>query len=348
MKDKYDVIIIGAGPAGLSCAKVLAEGGKSVLVLEKNNKIGLKVCAGGLVVRTEEENFQFLENADSIFCSINFYFSKTCRKLIKDNPIIATIGREKLGKIMLKKALKSGVEVKIGMEVKKINENSIIINEQKIKFNYLIGADGSNSMVRRSLGIKTKKMLITLQYVVPQKIQKFKEMEYFFDSKMINNYFWIFPHKDYTIVGGAYYPKTVFKKHFNFKNTFEKWLKNRQIRVEGLKLESFPINFDYQGYQFGNKFLIGDAGGFASGLTGEGIYFAMVSGTEVAKKIIDSQYNCPEISKILKIKRKHEYFHRKVNFLNDIFPNFGFKIMSFSLKYKWFKKHSLNFLFSFK
>ena len=48
---KYDVIIIGAGPAGLSAAKILAENGKTVLVLEKNKVIGPKVCAGGLTTK---------------------------------------------------------------------------------------------------------------------------------------------------------------------------------------------------------------------------------------------------------------------------------------------------------
>ncbi|MCK4591997.1 NAD(P)/FAD-dependent oxidoreductase [Candidatus Parcubacteria bacterium] len=338
MKDKYDVVIVGAGPAGLSYAEVLARNGKSVLVLEKNNKIGPKICAGGLTAKVEEENLMSLKNADNIFYSMEFHFSKTCRKLIKDKPIIVTIDRKKLGRMMMKKMLKRGAEVKIETEVKEISENSIIINEQEIKYDYLVGADGSNSTVRKFLGVKTKKMLITLQYVIPQKNQNFKKLEYFFNSKILNNCLWIFPHKDYTIVGGGYCSKTVSKKPFNFKNTFEKWLKNHQIKTDGLKLESFPINFDYQGYQFGNKFLIGDAGGFASGMTGEGIYFAMVSGKEVAKKIIDPQYDCPEISKISKIKRRHEYFFEKVNFLNNILPNLGFKIISFLLNYKWFKK----------
>ena len=338
MKDKYDVVIVGAGPAGLSCAETLAKGGKSVLVLEKNHKVGPKICAGGLTTKVEDENFVSLKNADNIFYSIKLYFSKTCRKLTKDNSIIATIDREKLGKIMLEKALKNGAEIKIETEAKEIRENSIIINGQEIRYNYLVGADGSNSMVRKFLGIKVEKMFITLQYTIPQNIQKFKEMEYFFNSKILSNYFWIFPHKDYTMVGGGYFSKTVLKKSFNFRNAFEKWLKNHQIKTDGLKLESFPINFDYRGYQFGNKFLIGDAGGFVSGLTGEGIYFAMVSGREVAKKIIDPQYDCPEISRILKIKRRHEYFFEKVNFLNDLSSNLGFKILSFFFNYKWFKK----------
>ena len=339
MKDKYDVIIVGAGPAGLSCAEVLAKGGKSVLVLEKNHKVGPKICAGGLTAKVEEEKILSLQNVDKIFYSIKLHFSKTCRKLTDPNPLVATIDRGKLGRIMLEKAVKNGAEIETGIEVKEIKRDSITANGREIKYNYLVGADGSNSTVRKFLGLKTEKMLATLQYTIPQGIQKFKEMEYFFDSKILNGYFWIFPHKDYATVGGGYCSKTVFKKPFSFKNAFEKWLKDHQIKTDGLKLESFPISFDYQGYQFGNKFLIGDAGGFASGLTGEGIYFAIVSGQEVARKIINPQYSCPEISKILKIRKKHEYLFKKVNFLNNIIPNLGFNIISFLLNCKWFKKN---------
>ncbi|MCK5475093.1 MAG: NAD(P)/FAD-dependent oxidoreductase [Candidatus Pacebacteria bacterium] len=337
MKNKYDVVIVGAGPAGLSCAETLANNGKSILVLEKNNKIGHKICAGGLTVKIEEESIVFLKNADNVFYSMKLHFSKACRKLDRNNLVTATIDREELGKIMLKKVLKGGVEVKTETEVKEINENSIIVNGQEIKFDYLVGADGSNSTVRRYLGVKTKKMLVTLQYVIPQKIQNFKEMEYFFNSKILNGYFWIFPHKNFTAVGVAYYPKNV-QQNTCVKKCFEKWLEKYKIKIGGLKLKSFPISFDYRDYQFGNKFLIGDAGGFASGATGEGIYFAMVSGKEVAKKIIDPQYDCSEILKILKIKRKQEYFFEKIGFLNNIIPNLGFNILSFFLNYKWFKK----------
>lgn len=338
MKDKYDVVIIGAGPAGLSCAEVLAKGGKSVLVLEKNHKVGPKICAGGLTAKVEEDKFLSLQNVDNIFYSFKLHFSKMCKEISDSNPLVATIDRGKLGEIMLGKVLKSGAEVKIETEVKEIKENSIIANGQEIKYNYLIGADGSNSTVRRFLGVKTEKMLITLQYIIPQDIQNFEEMEYFFDSKISSCYFYIFPHKDFTMVGGGYCSKTVFKNPFGFKNTFEKWLKDHQIKTDGLKLESFPINFDYQGYQFGNKFLIGDAGGFASGLTGEGIYFAMVSGKEVAKKIINPQYDCSGISKILKIKRDHENFFKLINFLNNFSPNLGFKIVLFFYDLPLFKK----------
>lgn len=46
MDKHYDVIIVGAGPSGLSAAKILAQNNKKVLVLEKNSIIGPKVCGG--------------------------------------------------------------------------------------------------------------------------------------------------------------------------------------------------------------------------------------------------------------------------------------------------------------
>lgn len=47
-KKYYDVVIIGAGPAGLACATGLARSGLSILILEQKDNIGPKVCAGGL------------------------------------------------------------------------------------------------------------------------------------------------------------------------------------------------------------------------------------------------------------------------------------------------------------
>ena len=57
----------------------------------------------------------------------------------------------------------------------------------------------------------------------------------------------------------------------------------------------------------GNKFLIGDAGSFASALTGERIYFAMPLGEDVAKTIINKDHNPLLIKRVLEIKRKHGF-----------------------------------------
>ena len=44
--ESFDVVIAGAGPAGLKCAETLGGSGLGVLVLERENAVGRKVCAG--------------------------------------------------------------------------------------------------------------------------------------------------------------------------------------------------------------------------------------------------------------------------------------------------------------
>ena len=48
--EHHEVVVVGAGPAGLKAAELLGKAGKDVLVIEKNKeeRIGDKPCAGGL------------------------------------------------------------------------------------------------------------------------------------------------------------------------------------------------------------------------------------------------------------------------------------------------------------
>ena len=54
MNNKFDIIIIGAGPGGLECAIQLNNSNLSVLIIEKNDIIGPKICAGGLTGLTSD------------------------------------------------------------------------------------------------------------------------------------------------------------------------------------------------------------------------------------------------------------------------------------------------------
>lgn len=328
---KYEIIIIGAGPGGLKAAEILAKKGKQVLVLEKNSVIGDKVCAGGLTLKDFELGIPE-RIVDKKFKKVILHTPLQKTTIKEKKVFLATVDRIILGNWMAQQAEKAGAEIKTNSRVTKINKNSVIVNKEEIRFNYLIGADGSNSMMRTSLGLKDQQVGLAMQY----KVNKvFKNLEVFLDyDKFGPWYSWIFPHKDYTFFGTGGNPKTTNMKIL--KKNFNKWCRDK-FDIKKAEFQAHTIRYGYEGHKFGKKFLIGEAAGFASSLTGEGIYFAMLSGIDVAKKIINPKYKCRNIEHILKVKKiedgiiKHWEKHK-------ILTEIEFELTALLTKSKWIDK----------
>jgi len=298
--EQLDVVIVGAGPAGLRAAKILSEGGRKVVIFEKNPEVGHKICAGGLTSKIFDLGIP-ISLADKVFYSIKIHCFGRTHRIKRDKLLVATVSREKLGQWMVEQ-LNHRVEIMVNSETVEIKDDHLILKTgQRVGFNYLIGADGSLSVVRKHLGLKSKRMAIGMQYNIPQVLD---ELELFLDPKVFGSrYVWIFPHQKYTSVGCGY---DLEEKREKVLENFQRVLRENNISIKGTELETHPINFDYQGFIFGNKFLIGDAGGFSFGLAGEGIYPAIVSGAEVARKILNPGYKCPRIKKLLAVKSIQE------------------------------------------
>ncbi len=116
-------IIIGAGPGGLACAKRLAEQGREVLVLERREVIGPKVCAGGI---TWSGLVQVVPEAlfENTFPDQYVRTNLQHIRISEQEPIIATINRTKLGQWMADKALAAGARIMTGAMVQRIDQGS--------------------------------------------------------------------------------------------------------------------------------------------------------------------------------------------------------------------------------
>ena len=182
----YEIIIVGGGPAGLACAKIAADRGMKTLVIERKNTLGKKVCAGGITwngliqkipgfVPEKEFPAQFLHS--------KFQQAKISAK----TPIIATINRMKLGQYMADVSQTAGAEIRTSCRVNAIDKDTVtVINRdnksaEKIKYRYLVGADGSSSLVRRYLGIPVVFSGVGINYQVSG---DFSEMQWHFDSTL--------------------------------------------------------------------------------------------------------------------------------------------------------------------
>jgi flavin-dependent dehydrogenase len=303
--EMYDVVIIGGGPAGLFCAKVLSGSPLRVLLLEKQEAFGEKLCAGGLTLK----DLELLPLPDHIIEQKIFQFSIHSKKrhahTATDVPFVFTVNRRALGAYQRSLLEGTSVEVRTGSQVIEIAGNRVVLKSgESFEFRYLVGADGCSSVVRRHLGLKPGKRLIGYQYTIPVSVEH-PELEMFMDASRFHLWYaWIFPHGNTIAVGCCCDPSIT--DHKRVKAKFLEWLEERKIDPGGAILESYPIAYDYRGIQFGNIFLAGEAAGLASGFTGEGIYQSLVSGREVAQMIMDPDHDPSRLNQLLKYNRTLE------------------------------------------
>lgn len=330
MENKYDVIIIGAGIAGLECAKNLAGSNLNVLVLERNKEISRKTCAEGITSHDLKYIPKSFINSD--FQKIIIHYCKKKIVFPQKGGIISTINREsflnyKVGN--LKRI--NNIEILTGTPVSKIISNNLLklSNGKNLSFKFLIAADGSNSIVRKYLNLPLKKFELAIQYIIPK---TFKDFEVHLDNKLFGTgYLWIFPNKDYTSIGCGTDLK--FMKSKILKDNFDLWLKEHNFDISNAKFEAALINYDYRGYRFDNIFLAGDAAGLSSGITGKGIYSASLSGKQIAMDIIGTSRGPNLIKTWLKKKKQQEkyMFFLKSPFLRRI-------LFSLSMNHLFIKK----------
>jgi geranylgeranyl reductase len=297
----FSVVIIGAGPGGLACARILAEHGTDVLVLEKMDRAGPKVCGGGItwdgLIKRVPDNL--IEGAFPVQ-HIKSNYQKAA--IQAPDPIVATIRREVLGEWMCSQAEKKGAVIKTSCRVNGIDPGSVTTNQGTFRYRYLVGADGSNSIVRKHLGLKSKNLGIGIHFQVPG---NFEKMEWHLNSSLFNNgYGWIFPYKDMASVG--IYGARPYNNPKKMLDSLTRWAAQQSITLKGLQPKAGLINYDYQGWQFNNIMLIGDAAGLASGLTGEGMYSALVSGETAARVILNRDHDCSELQKLISKQQKHQ------------------------------------------
>ncbi len=301
----YDVIIVGAGPAGLMCAEVLSKSDKSVLVLEKKEIFGEKVCAGGLT----RKDLELLDIPDEIFehkiTQTAVFSRKRKSQTNAPEPFVFTVNRVVFGTWQKEQLDNTSVEIRNKSKATGIFDDKVVVNDnEEIGYKYLVGADGYFSIVRKYLKMPQEKRLIGIQYTVPDPVKE-PRLEIHMNAKRFSSWYgWKFPHDNSFAVGCCCDPRKVSPE--KLKTNFHKWLDEKGIDVSKAKYESYPISYDYRGYQFDNIFLAGEAAGMASGFTGEGIYQSLVSGKTVAHTILDKNYSSLDWDAVLKYNRIQE------------------------------------------
>jgi flavin-dependent dehydrogenase len=273
--EKHEIVIVGAGPAGLTAAKILAEKGKEVLIVEKekDKDIGNKVCAGAISPKTinifPEELFETFTHKIS-------FFTPSLKELTieSEKPFMGMVSRLELGQWQLDRAMKAGASLSDNTEAKGVDTEEKVLRTTKgdIKYEKLIAADGTTSVIRKSLGLKRKEFLC-FQWTLPN--TKHDKLEVYLSFTRFGfGAMYLFPHDDYIVIGGGGAdPRKPIK---DFRDYTRKFFEKR-FDFSSATYGAAGVSFDYKGHRFGDITLLGDAGGFGHLVSGEGISQAILS-----------------------------------------------------------------------
>jgi len=316
MITNYDVVIVGAGPAGTSCAINLASSNLNILIIDKSVFPRDKICGGGL----SERSINVLKRMpDNLFNKLLFLndiiISKGARfispnmmyyDIIPDNNQINGIvcNRKTFDNFLLENAIKYNNISYLNIKLKDINFNKnyfeLHFEDNLIKTRFLVGADGANSLVSRKLtkNNKIKKNKIVAIRAIFENIKGFDDknlIELNFLKEIIPGYFWIFPmgkNKFNVGIGSAkillkrkkiVLKKLLFEIISNNKSINNRFEASKQLsRVEADILPAGGFGNKISGDSF---ILIGDAASLVDPFTGEGIGNALLSGEKAASTI---------------------------------------------------------------
>jgi geranylgeranyl reductase family protein len=312
----YQVIVVGAGPAGSVTAAILASHGCRVLLLDKAKFPRDKVCGDGITSGTirllskvglelKMDRFHWCDRARGT--SPRGYAFEGC--LTEYNARAYVIPRKTLDHILWKFALQRGAEFERFHITEPIVEQGVVcgvrgkldgkVVERRAKIT--IAADGANSVITRALH---REKAADRHYAVSMRayfngVQGSDRCADFYASAVggFPNYGWVFPlGEGRANVGIVLRLDTLHRSGRTLRQEFDQFIRDprtadrlSQVKLMGkiqgwtLPLASRPLQRAYAG-----ALLVGDAGAFISPLSGGGTYNGLMTGKLAAEITLEA------------------------------------------------------------
>jgi geranylgeranyl reductase family protein len=294
-KQMWDAVIVGLGPAGSTAARVAAEAGLKVLGVDRAEFPRWKPCAGGLTLRAKNKIplpvSEYLEK--EVYSLAVAWNDDKPVSVNRTTPFMFTTRRETLDEALLQKAVDAGATVlqKCHVHSVRIERDYICIHSGRRteRTRFLIGCDGINSIVRRALNPGKMRVYPAweAEYEMTDSAPDAARNQVVFDIGVARRgYGWIFPKKELFSVGVA----GDIGNRDDMMDAVRKILLHLPpgstgniVQQRGHLLPVFNPDLAVSGHRI---LLAGDAGGYVDPFTGEGLYYAFVSGESAADWVI--------------------------------------------------------------
>lgn len=305
-KASYDVIVVGAGPAGSTAAIYAARNGASVLLLDKKKEIGSPIQCAGFIPDASE--IQALLPGVELPDSLKTYPDSCILRRIKTQRIFppncsvkefavkgTVLDRRRYDQFLAEQAAKAGAELTIKTRVTKIEgtavETSGIFGKHKIKAKAIIGADGPNSLVAKAKDLTfnpgKKEISAALEYQVRNVDIDPDALEMYFGNDFVpGGYAWIFPEGEDRANVGVGIRHGMAEKGTSVKEYLNRFIQNHPLASQKLKNRIvmnviagiLPVNGAPERTATEDSLVVGDAAGHIFATNGGGIPPAMIAG----------------------------------------------------------------------
>jgi len=305
----FDLLIIGAGPAGSFAAEMLAKGGAKVALFDGRPEGEPKACGGGVTAKALNAWPHLLNAVGRTITELDLYSPSSKRLHLKLDEPFAIYSRTAFDCYLRERARDAGAHVistKISARKTKRTDNGWrVISDTGSAWtgSFLIGAEGANSGVAKMLAgpLPPSDMEVAFGYRAPLPANDVASTAVAFLPGWVG-YAWAFPRPDHISFGIATTQDAfeheplddlLWQFMIGYYNQQEKFWQNGANTPERARIEEHLRNtaeryaaripglaattWDTRKVSGADWALLGDAAGFADPVTGEGIYYALRS-----------------------------------------------------------------------
>ncbi|MEV1054219.1 geranylgeranyl reductase family protein [Streptomyces sp. NPDC049887] len=213
----WDVVVVGAGPAGASAAYAAAVTGRRVLLLEKAELPRYKTCGGGIIGPSRDAlppgfELPLKDRVHAVTFSMNGRLARTRRSR---RMLFGLINRPEFDAALVQHAEKAGAVLRTGATVSRVEQHGpavpdrrtvavVLADGETVLARAVVGADGSAGRIGAHVGVRTDQVDLGLEAEIPVPATVAEDWagRVLIDwGPMPGSYGWVFPKGDVLTVG---------------------------------------------------------------------------------------------------------------------------------------------------